>query len=102
MVKHRIIWKLKEDLSEKEKQEVRLQAKRHLEALCGKIDGLIALSVIIDPLPTSNGDMMLDSLFDSAESLKGYSNNPLHLAVANTYVRPYTVSRACIDYETEE
>lgn len=102
MIRHRIIWKLKEDMSEVEKQEVRMQAKKHLEALRGKIDGLITLSVIIDPLPTSNGDMMLDSLFDSVEALKGYASHPLHLAVANTYVRPYTASRACIDYEAEE
>ena len=44
-------------------------------------------------------DMMLDALLDDAASLKGYAVNPNHVKVADTYVRPYTVVRSCLDYE---
>ena len=42
---------------------------------------------------------MLDALLDDAASLKGYAVNPNHVKVADTYVRPYTVVRSCLDYE---
>ena len=99
MIKHTIIWNLKDTLTDKEKQNVKLSAKQNLEALVGKIDGLIDLKVIIDFLPTSNGEMMLDSTFESFEALKAYAIHPAHQAVANEFVRPYTASRSCVDFE---
>ena len=42
---------------------------------------------------------MLDSTLESAEALRGYSQHPAHLAVANGKVRPYTVQRSCLDFE---
>ena len=86
MIKHIILWKLKETLSEEEKAEARAEAKRRLEALNGKIDGMIDLKVITDRLPSSNADMMLDSTFETEEALAGYQVNPLHVEAA-TYVR---------------
>ena len=99
MIKHTIIWNLKDTLTDEEKQNVKLSAKQNLEALVGKIDGLIELKVIIDFLPTSNGEMMLDSTFESFEALKAYAIHPAHQAVANEFVRPYTSSRSCVDFE---
>ena len=40
-----------------------------------------------------------NSTLESEEALKAYATHPEHVAVADTYVRPYTVSRTCIDYE---
>ena len=99
MIKHTIIWNLKDTLTDEEKQNVKLSAKQNLEALVGKIDGLIDLKVIIDFLPPSNGEMMLDSTFESFEALKAYAIHPAHQAVANEFVRPYTASRSCVDFE---
>lgn len=42
---------------------------------------------------------MLDTTFESAEALKGYSVHPAHVAVADSKVRPYTKARFCLDYE---
>ena len=42
---------------------------------------------------------MLDSDLESEEALKGYQSHPAHVAVANTYVRPFTEVRLCMDYE---
>jgi hypothetical protein len=44
---------------------------------------------------------MLDSTFESAEALKGYSVHPEHVAVADRKVRPYTAVRSCFDYPEE-
>ena len=99
MVKHVIIWNLKETFTEDEKQIIKLNAKKNLEALVGKIDGLIDLKVEINLLTTSTGEMMLDSTFESFEALKTYAIHPAHQAVANEFVRPFTASRSCVDFE---
>ena len=42
---------------------------------------------------------MLDSAFTDVAALEGYAVHPEHVAVADGKVRPYTVSRVCMDYE---
>ncbi len=99
MVKHIIIWKLKEELSENEKNEIKARIKLNLEALVGKIDGLLDVKVQIEHLASSNGDLMLDSTFESEAALKAYATHPDHVLVADRDVRPFTVQRSCIDFE---
>ena len=99
MVKHIIIWKLKESLDSKEKANVMKGIKQGLEGLMGKIPGLLEIKVQIESLPSSNGDLMLDSSFESEEALKAYAIHPDHVEVADTKVRPYTESRSCLDFE---
>lgn len=67
MVKHIIIWNLKDELSAEEKKERCRLIKQGLESLAGKIDGLLEIKVITDILGSSTGDLMLDSTFESAE-----------------------------------
>lgn len=98
MVKHIILWKLKEMPAEKKKKQVML-VKSGLEALVDKIPGMVDIHVRIEKLPTSNADMMLDCTFESIEALATYSANPDHNRVADTYIRPFIETRLCIDYE---
>lgn len=99
MVKHIILWTLKE-ISDSEKESVKKGIKEGLEGLKGKIPGLIDIKVNTEGrLASSTADLMLDSTFESTEALKGYSKHPEHVAVADSRVRPYTVSRSCLDYE---
>ncbi len=97
MVKHIILWKLKSTLTDEEKTAAKAEAKRRLEALNGKIDGMISLHVETEGLPSSNADMMLDSAFDTEEALAGYQVNPLHLEAAG-YVRSVVEARLCLDF----
>lgn len=100
MVKHIILWTLNPELSEEEKLKVKKGIKAGLEGLVGKVPGLIDVKVNIDGrLSSSNADVMLDSTLESEEALRGYAQHPDHVAVANTKVRPYTVSRSCLDFE---
>ena len=97
MVKHIIIWKLKE-MPEKDKEIQLKLIKENLEGLAGKIPGMTGISVNIAGLDTSNGDAILDSTFESEEALHAYHKNPDHNAVANRYIRPYIETRLCVDY----
>lgn len=97
MVKHMIIWKIKDECEDKE--AVKKNVKKEIEALMGRIDGLIEMHIITDNLPSSSGDLMMDSLFESDESLKSYQKHPLHQHVANTFVRPNMCQRLSLDYE---
>ena len=99
MVKHVILWQLKDEFSEEEKMNIRKGIKEGLEGLVGKVPGLISAHVQIDRLPSSNADVMLDSVIESPEALKNYAVHPEHVAVADGKVRPYTKSRTCIDFE---
>ncbi|MBO4928523.1 MAG: Dabb family protein [Clostridiales bacterium] len=99
MVKHMIIWTLKDDISEEEKLQAKKNIKEGLEGLAGKIPGLIDIKVIIDGLSSSNTDLMLDSTFEDEASLKGYAVHPAHVEVATNIVRPYSKIRSCFDYE---
>ncbi|MBR3635806.1 MAG: Dabb family protein [Lachnospiraceae bacterium] len=99
MVKHVILWTLKDEYSLTEKAKIKAGIKSGLEGLKGSIPGLIDIKVNTEPLISSNCDLMLDSTFDNEDSLKGYSVHPAHVEVANTMVRPYTASRVCMDYE---
>ncbi len=99
MVKHIILWQLKDELSAEEKKQVKEDIKAGLEGLAGQIPGLLDIKVQIEGLASSNADLMLDSSFDSEESLKGYAVHPAHVAVADGVVRPNTKLRVCLDYE---
>lgn len=99
MVKHIILWQLKDELSVEEKADVMKGMKEGLEGLRGKIPGLLEIKVITEKLASSNADVMLDTTMESEEALKGYAVHPEHVRVADEKVRPYTKVRVCIDYE---
>ncbi|MGN1024675.1 MAG: Dabb family protein [Lachnospiraceae bacterium] len=99
MVKHIILWQLKDEYSEEQKEEIRGKIKAGLEGLADKIPGLISIHVQTTRLPSSNADLMLECSFTDEASLKGYSVHPDHLEVANGVVRPNIKTRTCIDYE---
>ena len=99
MVKHIILWQLKDELSREEKKNVKAGIKEGLEGLEGKMPGLVDTRVETEGLPTSNADVMLDSLFETEDALKEYAVHPEHVKVADGKVRPYTKTRVCLDYE---
>ena len=100
MVRHVILWTLKEEFSIEEKESIKANIKRELEALNGKIPGLIDIKIYTNGLASSkNADLMLDSSFENEETLKSYAIHPDHVAAADGFVRPYTATRSCLDFE---
>ena len=67
MVKHVILWKLKEELTAEEKENVKVGIKEGLEGLAGNIPGLVDIKVNINGLATSTVDVMLDTTFTDAD-----------------------------------
>ncbi len=103
MVKHIILWTLKPELSEEEKQYIKADIKQALEALVGVVPGLLEATVHIDGrLETSNADVMLDSTLVSRQALSDYAVHPAHVEVAKGKVAPYTAQRVCLDFEMNE
>jgi len=99
MVKHIILWKLKEEYSAEEKETIKAGIKEGLEGLAGQIPGLLKIRVQTSALASSNADLMLDSTFESEQALKAYAVHPAHVAVADGKVRPFTAQRSCLDFE---
>ena len=94
-----ILWQLKDSFTEEEKTEIKADIKAGLEGLAGQIPGLLSIQVHTEGLPSSNADLMLDSCFADAASLKGYSVHPAHV---DGKVRPNVKCRVCMDYEVTE
>ncbi|MBQ9428711.1 MAG: Dabb family protein [Clostridia bacterium] len=98
MVKHVLLWQLKDEMTDAEKAAAKAKMKKELEALVGVVPGLLSLHVVTEPLETANTDVMLDSTMTDEDALRGYIVHPAHVAAA-TYVRSVVKSRVCMDYE---
>ncbi len=99
MIRHIILWKLKNDIPEDKIPEVKANIKNSLEALPKVIDGLISLKVHTQGLPTSTCDIMLESELRDASALDTYKDHPDHVAAADGFVRPNVEVRLCLDFE---
>ena len=96
MVKHMIIWKFKDEVENKAQKAAAIKAA--LEGLVGKIEGLLEMYIYTVGLPSSAGDLCMDSTFESAEALAFYAKHPLHVEVADGLVRPYMAQRLSFDF----
>ena len=97
MVKHMIIWKLKDEIQDKE--AVASKIKSALEGLNGKIEGLVEMKILTQKFNSSAGDIMMDSTFKDEDALIYYQNHPLHKEIANGLVRPSVQTRLSFDYQ---
>ena len=99
MIRHVILWKLKDEFDEAEKTRIKTGIKTGLEGLAGKIPGLVSITVDISGISGSTADAMLDSTFADEAALRAYSGHPAHTAVAESRVRPFVRTRLCLDFE---
>ncbi len=99
MVKHIVIWKLKESAHGNSARENARVIKEMLESLNGRIPGLIRMEVGIDFSATeTSGDIVLYSEFDSRASLDAYQAHPEHKAVM-PFIMEARSERRMVDYE---
>jgi Stress responsive A/B Barrel Domain. len=97
MVRHIVMWNLKDGFTTDENILNANRVKESLEALTATIDGIISFEVIISPLNSSNRDIVLNSLFSDEQALANYQTHPDHVRVSN-YVGTVMMNRSCIDY----
>lgn len=98
MVKHIVLWNFVKELSEDEKKTAGAKMKELLEPIREKVEGAVAIEVVINELSSSNREIALISTFKTVEALQNYQTHPAHVE-AGKYVRSVTCDRACIDYE---
>lgn len=98
MVKHIVLFKLKNTTPDEEKSRVMNSFKEAIEALPDKIPVIRKIEVGLNISPSELYDIALYSEFNSREDLNLYANHPEHLA-AGKILAQTKESRACVDYE---
>jgi hypothetical protein len=99
MIKHIVLWKLKDGSNGLTRSENAQAIKEKLESLNGKIDGLLHIEVGIDFLHSpESADIVLYSEFASREALTSYASHPLHKEIM-PFIAEARSERRVADYE---
>ncbi len=98
MIKHIVFWTLKPTAEGRPADQNALEIKRQLEALNGRIPGMIRLEVGIDFSRTeASADLALYSEFTDRAALDAYMAHPEHLEVA-AFIGRVRAARMVADY----
>ena len=98
MVHHIVMWKFKPEIGEERKPDLKKAMKENLEGLVGKVPGLLTVEFEEEPLSSSTHDVAMVTTLEKTEDVAVYAVHPAHVAVADTFVRPFVTERACLDY----
>lgn len=98
MVKHIVLFKLKDEAPADKKLEAMNSFKQAIEALPAKISVIRKIEVGLNMNPAETWSIALYSEFDSLEDVKSYATHPEHVA-AGKLIAEVKDSRACVDYE---
>jgi hypothetical protein len=96
MVKHIVMWKLKETAEGEDKKANAIKIKKKLEALQGIMPGAYKMEVGINYNP-GGYDVVLYSEFDDHDALESYQTHSEHLRVKD-FINKVITSRAIADY----
>ena len=97
MVKHIVLFKLKENLSTEEKQAVIDKFKAAIEALPPVIPSIRKIFVGQNINADEKWDICLESEFDTLEDVKAYAVHPPHVSAAGN-LKEAKQDRPCSDY----
>lgn len=99
MIKHIVMWKLLDTAEGNSKAENARLAKVQLEALNGKVPGLLKLEVGVDFSDSDTSmDLILYSEFEDRAALERYQQHPEHVAVF-PFMKAIRSERRVVDYE---
>ena len=98
MVKHIVLFKLKDEVPETDKLVVMNKFKEAIEALPAKISVIRKIEVGLNMNPGESWHIALYSEFDNLDDVKFYATHPEHVA-AGKILAETKESRACVDYE---
>ena len=99
MIKHIVMWTLKDSALGADKAANARKMKELLEALPGRISCLRSLEVGIDVFAANPAcDVVLYSVFDTRADLDAYQVHPEHLKVVE-FVKQVVAARSVLDYE---
>src|SRR5437016_896959 len=99
MIRHTVMWKLKDEALGLKKWELMAELKFRLEALAPKIPEIRLLQVGLNLVSADTAsDVVLVSDFDDLDALKRYSAHPDHVKVAD-FVKQIVSERRAVDFE---
>ena len=98
MVKHIVLFKLKDEVPETDKLVVMNKFKEAIEALPAKISVIRKIEVGLNMNPGESWHIALYSEFDNLGDVKFYATHPDHVA-AGKIIAEAKESRSCVDYE---
>lgn len=99
MIRHIVMWKLKESAEGASRAENAVKLKEKLEGCRDIVPGILHLEVgLAAPGLESTYDVVLFSDFTDKAALDAYQVHPTHLAL-KTFVGAVRESRECVDYE---
>lgn len=99
MIKHIVMWKLKDSAEGKSKSENAKWIKENLEGLIGKIKEIKYMEVGVN---INKSDMAFDAVlisqFETLDDLETYRNHPSHVKIAQ-YIKKVRDGRVVADFE---
>ncbi len=98
MIKHIVLWRLKDEALGRTKAENAELMRGELEGLAGLVPGLLGIEVGVAERAIAGWDAALYSEFESQAALDAYQVHPEHQAVAE-FIGEVTLDRAAVDYE---
>lgn len=99
MIKHIVLWRLKESAGGRDRAANAALIKERLEALNGRMPGMIRLEIGTDFSATGDSShLALYSEFEDRAALEGYLNHPEHKAVM-PFIAEARTERRVADYE---
>jgi stress responsive alpha/beta barrel protein len=99
MLKHIVMWRLKDFANGANKEENAKKLKSLLESLKGNISEIRCIEVGINVNPSNAAfDVVLYSEFDSLSDLEAYQKHPEHLKIVS-FVNEVRLERGVVDYE---
>lgn len=97
MVRHIVMWQLKDSLSKEERETACRKIKTDIEGLQEKIPQIRELTVGMNCNPEEEYDIVLNGLFDSLQDIKLYAVHPEHVMVAG-FIKGVVQKRCAADY----
>jgi heme-degrading monooxygenase HmoA len=99
MIKHIVMWKLKDQAEGADRATNAQEMKRRLDACANVVPGILKFEVMLaQPGLEATYDVVLYSEFESKEALAAYAAHPTHKAVA-PFIGAIREARQCMDYE---
>ncbi|UCH10749.1 MAG: Dabb family protein [Fidelibacterota bacterium] len=99
MIKHIVMWRLNNDVNEREKEERAIAMQARLESLPQSIPQIRQMEIGLNINPSERAmDILLYSEFASRDDLNTYSGHLAHQEVV-TFIRSITSEVRVVDYE---
>jgi hypothetical protein len=98
MIKHIVLFKLKDEVPQNEKMRLMTKFKEAIENLPAQISYIRKMEVGFNTNPNESWHIALHSEFDTLEDVKLYAIHPAHIAVGKILAE-IKESRACVDYQ---